>query len=283
MLRALHRIRRLPDGLRACSLSTNASLAVTPADPNTATASQSSTQLLDNAGPPGRSATSQTKGQTAEDGQSAAPYVRNRPSAGVAQGRAPWRRTVTAQAGGAGQHSATPSNSGDDFAAASPAKVVHPRDRRERSWEPRPAGRKRHGADGGNDAGPADEGARRRRPTTHPHGANGGDGWRPEHARSRRWDAPPKHPASATGQPVSPAAQDSQARLGADAEDSAGTPAQRYPPDGSRSDAATGAGPQRAVQAVAEAEKGRRRTELRNLAERLKARLLSRLHCLGLL
>jgi len=281
MLRALFRSRRLPSGLRACSLSTNASLAVRPADQDTATASQSETQLLHDAGPPGQSAgAGQTTGQTAEDGHSAAAYESTRPSAGIAPGRAPWRRTAAAQADHAAQHSATANNFGTQTAVGSAAAFSQPRHRRERSREPRSAGQAQHGAAAGNAAAPAAEGAQRRRPKTQPpYGVDGVNVWGPEQVRPRRGHA--QQPAPASGQPVSPTARDGQSRPGADFAAGASTSVQRHLPKPSHAGPATVGGPQRAVQHVPDGEKARRRTELRNLAERLKARLRAGMrHCI---
>ena len=272
MLRALFRIRRLPSGLRACSLSTNASLAVKPADQDTASASQSEKHVLHDVGPPGRSAgASQTTGQTAEDGQPAAAFASARPSVGTTLGSAPWRRTAAGQADAAAQHSATPSNFGDQSGVGSAAVFSNPRQRRERSREPRSAGQAQHGAAAGNAAAPAGEGARRRRPKTQPrYGVDGANVWRPEQVRPRRGHA--QQPAPADGQPVSLTARDGQSGLGAAPAAGAGTPAQRHLPKPSHAGPATVGGPQRAVQHVPDGEKAQRRTELRNLAERLKAR-----------
>ncbi len=284
MLRTLCRIRRLPSGLRACSLSTNALLAVKPADQNTTTASLSETQVLYDAGPPGRSASAagQTAGQTAEDGQSAAAYASTRPSAGIAHGGAPWRRTAAAQADHAAQHSATANNFGTQTAVGPAAAFSEPRHRRGSSREPRPAGQAQLGAAAGKAAAPAAEGARRRCPKTQPpYGVDGVNVWRPEQVRPRRGHA--QQPAPASGQPVSPTARDGHSRPGADPTVYARTPAQRHLPKPSHAGPATVGGPQRAVQHVPDSEKAQRRTELRNLAERLKARLCAcSLHCIWL-
>ena len=259
MLRALARIRRL-DGLRARSLSTSVAVVVKPSDPDTASASQSGAQTRDDATPPGSRPASDCRAtrQTAAAGpiDSAG---HEWPVVDQTRGRLPWKHTSASAAGDASWPDKDEHNSADQDPSMSAEANAQPRHRRARSRGPRAAG-------------PGDAAAHRRSKVKLQQDNGSATEPTPEHTQPRRQPSRAQHPAAAGRPPATLSAQD-QSRPGPETAAPAEAPVQRPAKPAPHVDPRKPG--KRPVQDP-DPEKALLRTELRNLAERMRVR------CFGL-